>query len=82
MVSAWLSILVLIILIGFPTLFSTPGDKKHYIVAAPGPFRALLELAIHFVGVACVWLVWPIWLAVIMLIILIAAIAVGLPRTL
>jgi len=80
-VSPWLAILVLVILIGLPTVFSTPGDKNQYIVATPGPFRVLLELAVHAVGVACVWVVWPVWLAIIVSIIVLVAILIGLPRT-
>ncbi len=80
-VSFWLPIPVLVILIGLPTVFSTPGDKKQTIVATPGALRVLLEHAIHLVGVACVWAVWPAWLAVGATLVIIAAVVVGLPRT-
>jgi len=80
-VSPWLAILVLFILISLPTVFSTPGDKSQYIIATPGPLRALMEHLIHFIGVACVWIVWPTWLAIIASIIVLAAIVIGLPRT-
>ncbi len=80
-VSIWLAILVLIVLIGLPTVFSTPGDKKQYIVATPGPLRGLLEHAIHLIGVICVWIIWPTWMAFIASIIVIAAVLIGLPRT-
>ena len=79
--SIWLAIPVLVILIGLPSVFSTPGDKKQIIVATPGPLRVLLEFALYIVAVACVWAVWPAWLAVVSTLIVIASIAVGIPRT-
>ena len=80
-VSIWLAIPALVILVGLPAIFSTPGDKKQIIVATPGPLRALLEFALHIVAIVCVWAMWPIWLAIASTVVVIAAIVVGLPRT-
>ena len=80
-VSIWLAIPALVILVGLPAIFSTPGDKKQVIVATPGPLRVLLEFALHVVAIVCVWAVWPTWLAVASSIVVVAAIVVGLPRT-
>ena len=78
--SVWLAIPVLVVLIGLPSIFSTPGDKKQIVLATPGPLRVLLELALYGVGVACVWAVWPTWLAIIATLIVLAALALGIPR--
>jgi len=79
--SVWLIFPALLILIGLPSVFSTPGDKKKIIVATPGPLRDLLEIALHLVAVAGAWIVWPGWIACCATIIVLAAIVVGLPRT-
>lgn len=80
-VSIWLAIPVLIILVGLPAVFSTPGDKRQIVVATPGPLRVLIELALHVAAVVCVWLVWPAWLALLSTLVVIAAVALGIPRT-
>lgn len=79
--SVWLAVPALVILVGLPALFSTPGDKKQVVVATPGPLRVLLELALHGVVVGGSWVVWPAWLAAVATLIVIAALVVGLPRT-
>ena len=79
--SIWLAVPVLVVLIGLPSVFSTPGDKRNVIVATPGPLRVLLELALHAVAVAGSWVVWPAWLAVAATLTVIAALAVGIRRT-
>ena len=79
--SIWLTIPALVILIGLPSVFSTPGDKRQVVVATPGPLRALLEFVLHAVAVAGAWIVWPAWLAVIATVCVVAALAFGIPRT-
>ncbi len=78
--SIWLIVPALVVLVGLPSLFSMPGDKRQVIVATPGPLRALLELALHAVAIAGSWLVWPAWLAVIATVVVVAALATGIPR--
>lgn len=80
-VSIWLAIPVLIILVGLPAVFSTPGDKRQIVVATPGPLRVLIEVALHVAAVICVWLVWPAWLAIVSTLVVLAAVAYGIPRT-
>jgi hypothetical protein len=79
-VSFWLAIPVLVLLVGLPAVFSTPGDKKQVVVATPGPARALLEFGLYSVAVVCVWATWPIWLAIISTVVVFAAVVFGLPR--
>ncbi|MEV7567943.1 hypothetical protein [Streptomyces tanashiensis] len=62
---AWLlAALSVLVLIGLPTLLSTPGDKAHVIVAVPGWVTVLLVLLQLVVAVVCSWSVWPVWAAV------------------
>ena len=41
--SVWVIVPALVLLIGLPSIFSTPGDKRQIVVATPGPLRVLLE---------------------------------------
>ncbi|MFF0423148.1 hypothetical protein ACFYUJ_01895 [Streptomyces sp. NPDC004520] len=61
---SWLlAALSVVVLIGLPTLFSTPGDKAHVIVAVPGWATILLVLLQLFAAVTASWLAWPAWAA-------------------
>ena len=79
-VSAWLIVPVLVVLVGLPSIFSTPGDKKQIVVATPGPVRLLIEGLQYAVAAVAPWLVWPAWAAVICSMVVIVAIALGLSR--
>ncbi|MEU0403118.1 hypothetical protein ABZ318_23350 [Streptomyces sp. NPDC006197] len=62
---SWLlAALSVVVLIGLPTLFSTPGDKAQVIVAVPGRVTILLVLLQLAAAVASSWLAWPAWAAV------------------
>ncbi|MGW6024537.1 hypothetical protein [Streptomyces sp. NPDC055099] len=62
---SWLlAALSVVVLIGLPTLFSTPGDKAHVIIAVPGPVTILLVLLQLVAAVASSWAAWPVWAAV------------------
>ena len=80
--SPWLIVPVLILLVGLPAIFSTPGDKKQIVVATPGPLRVILELGLHAVAIAAPWVIWPVWLAGAATFVVAAALAAGIPRTL
>ncbi|MFE4262794.1 hypothetical protein [Streptomyces sp. NPDC056883] len=53
-----------VLLIGLPTVFSTPGDKAQVIVAVPGAVTIALVLLQLVVAVAASWSAWPVWAAV------------------
>ncbi|MCX5404967.1 hypothetical protein OHA37_13865 [Streptomyces sp. NBC_00335] len=53
-----------VLLIGLPTVFSTPGDKAQVIVAVPGGVTIALVLLQLVVAVAASWSAWPAWAAV------------------
>lgn len=55
----WLmTIPALAILVALPGVFSTLGDKKHVVVAVPGPVRLLIEVILSAVAIASAALVW------------------------
>ncbi|GGZ03275.1 hypothetical protein [Streptomyces poonensis] len=61
---SWLlAALSVVLLIGLPTCFSTPGDKAHVIIAVPGWVTILLVLLQLAAAVASSWLAWPAWAA-------------------
>lgn len=61
---SWLlAVLSVVALIGLPTVFSTPGDKSHVIIAVPGRVTILLVLLQLAAAVTASWLAWPVWAA-------------------
>ncbi|MGV9640619.1 hypothetical protein [Streptomyces sp. NPDC003514] len=63
---SWLlAVLSLVVLIGLPTLFSTPGDNAHVIISVPGWGTILLVLLQLVAAVISAWLIWPAWAAVL-----------------
>jgi len=55
----WLAPVALIVLVGLPSIFSTPGDKKTIVVATPAPIRIVIELILFAVAGFAPWWVWP-----------------------
>jgi hypothetical protein len=63
---SWLlATLSVVVLIGFPTVFATPGDKNKVIIAVPGWGTILLVLLQLAAAVVSSWLAWPVWAAVL-----------------
>ncbi|MDN0198517.1 hypothetical protein [Streptomyces sp. S.PNR 29] len=63
---SWLlAVLAVVVLIGLPTVFSTPGDKAQVIVPVPGRVTILLVLLQLAAAVISAWLAWPSWAAVL-----------------
>lgn len=61
---SWLlAVLSVAVLIGLPTVFSTPGDKTNVIIAVPGRVTILLVLLQLAAAVTSSWLAWPVWAA-------------------
>ena len=62
---SWLlAVLSVVVLIGLPTCFSTPGDKAKVIVAVPGWVTILLVVLQLVAAVVSSWLAWPAWAAI------------------
>lgn len=62
--SAWAAAGSVVVLIGLPTLFATPGDKTQVIVPVPGAVTVALVLLQLVAAVAAAWAAWPAWAAV------------------
>lgn len=61
---SWLlAVLSVVVLIGLPTVFATPGDKSNVLVPVPGWATVLLVLLQLVAAVVCSWLAWPGWAA-------------------
>jgi len=61
---SWLLAAVsVVVLIGLPTLFSTPGDKASVIIPVPGWTTILLVLLQLAAAVISSWTAWPAWAA-------------------
>lgn len=61
---SWLlSVLSLVVLVGLPAVFATPGDKQQVVVPVPGWVTiawVVMELA---AAVVFAWALWPVWAA-------------------
>lgn len=54
-----------VLLIGLPTVFATPGDKAQVMVPVPGAVTIALVLLQLAAAVASSWAAWPLWAAVV-----------------
>lgn len=54
----------LLVLVGLPGIFNTPGDKHVSGMATPGPIRIGIEMFLLAAAVGSAWIVWPVWSAV------------------
>ncbi|WP_228824196.1 hypothetical protein [Nocardia blacklockiae] len=78
--SVVLAILSVVVLVGLPTLFSTPGDKKQTLIAVPGTVTIAL-VVLHFAAaVISAWLAWHAWLAILVTALVLVTALAELPR--
>ncbi|MDO0938750.1 hypothetical protein QQY66_46180 [Streptomyces sp. DG2A-72] len=75
-----LAVLSVVVLIGLPTVFTTPGDKAHGIVPVPGVVTILLVLLQLVAAVVFAWLAWPVWAAVAVSVLAAATLVTERPR--
>lgn len=78
--SVALSVLSVLVLIGLPTVFSTPGDKKQTLVAVPGWVTIALVVLQLGAAVVSTWMLLPMWLAVLVLVLAVLTVIAELPR--
>lgn len=78
--SGWAALPALVILMGLPALYNTPGDKNTTGIATPGPIRIIIEMFLLIVAVLGAWIVWPMWAALVVTALGAVMIATGLPR--
>ncbi|MFD7031802.1 hypothetical protein ACFWAR_27625 [Streptomyces sp. NPDC059917] len=62
--SVWAAVAGVVLLIGLPTVFATPGDKAQVIVPVPGAVTVALVLLQLVAAVVASWAAWPVWAAI------------------
>ncbi|MEV4804520.1 hypothetical protein AB0K18_31360 [Nonomuraea sp. NPDC049421] len=75
-----LAVLSMVLLIGLPTFFSTPGDKRHVVVAVPGFVTIGLVLLQVVAAVAAAWTVWHAVAAAVVTVLAVVTVVLELPR--
>ncbi|MET8911450.1 hypothetical protein [Micromonospora sp. NPDC004551] len=78
--SVVLAVASVVLLIGLPTLFATPGDKRHAIVPVPGPVTIALVLLQLVAAALGAWAAWPQPVAVAVTLLAVATVVTELPR--
>jgi hypothetical protein len=78
--STWLVLPTLILLVGLPSVFSTPNDKNKVVVPTPGSIRLAIEFFLYAVAAVAPWFVWSWTISGIAVGIVVASIVVGIPR--
>ena len=79
-ISNWLILPAIIVLVGLPSVFSTPNNKHKIVISTPGPVRVGLELLIYAVAAVAPWHVWPIQASGLAAGIVILSLVTGIPR--
>jgi hypothetical protein len=75
-----LAVLSVVVLIGVPTVFTTPGDKTHGVVAVPGLVTILIVSLQIAAAVISAWWVWPVWASVLVSVLAAATLITEQPR--
>ncbi|MFC8447759.1 hypothetical protein [Kitasatospora sp. NPDC057223] len=75
-----LAVLSVVVLIGLPTVFATPGDKSQVLVAVPGAGTIALVLLQLLAAVVSSWAAWPLPVAVGVSALALACAVAELPR--
>lgn len=77
-----LAIGVVVLLIGLPALFSTPGDRPGAgsLIAVPGLGTILLVLVQLAAATAAAWVIWPTWPAAAVTVLCLTVLITEQPR--
>ncbi|WP_231618903.1 hypothetical protein [Nonomuraea sp. SBT364] len=78
--SAPLAVLSVVVLIGLPTVFATPGDRRQVLVAVPGVVTIALVLLQLVVAVAASWAAWHPVAAGVVSVLAVVTLVLELPR--
>lgn len=70
----------LLLLIGLPAVFVTPGDKAKVVVAVPGYVTVGLVVVQLLAAVLAAWAAWPLPVALLVWALVLATVTVELPR--
>lgn len=75
-----LAVAAVVVLIGLPTIFQTPGDKPRVLVAVPGVVTILLVLLQLVAAAVAAWFAWPMPVAVVVSALAVACVVTERPR--
>ncbi|MEU0506692.1 hypothetical protein [Nocardia sp. NPDC005998] len=78
--SALLAVLSVVVLIGLPTVFATPGDKNQILVPVPGWVTIALVVLQVVAAVMSTWVLLPTWIAVLVQVLAVLTVIAELPR--
>ncbi len=78
--SVMLAIAAVVLLIGLPTLFATPGDKNQTIVAVPGTITIGLVVLQLSAALISTWVAWPPSLAILVTALTVVTVLAEVPR--
>ena len=79
--SNWLAVLAISLLVGLPSIVSTPNDKNTVVVPTPGGIRVAIEFLLYSVAAVAPWFVWSPGIAAATASIVFATIITGGART-
>lgn len=79
-VSVPLAILSVVVLIGLPTVFTTPGDKAHGVVPVPGVVTIALVVLQLAAAVTFSWVAWVAPVAIVVSVLAVACVVTEIPR--
>ncbi len=79
--SNWLVVPAIVLLVGLPSIFSTPNDKNTVVVPTPGAIRVVIEFLLYSVAAVAPWFIWSRGVAAAAVIIVFATIITGVART-
>lgn len=74
------AIAAVVLLIGLPTLFSTPGDKLQTLVPVPGTVTIGLVVLQLSAALISPWFAWRPWLAILVTALTLVTVLAELPR--
>lgn len=75
-----LAVLSLVVLIGLPTVFATPGDKERVVVPVPGWVTILLVLSQLAGALVAAWWIMPLWAAALVSVVAAVTLVTERPR--
>ena len=78
--SVVLDVVAVVLLIGIPTVFGTPGDRPNVMVPVPGPVTIAINCLEFAAAVVAAWFAWPVWAAISVTVVVIVAAGLQVDR--
>jgi hypothetical protein len=79
-VSPWSAVVAVVLLIGVPAVFTTPGDRPPSQVRVPGTVTIAILAAELAAAAISVWFVWPTPIDVLVLLLVAGTVITSVPR--